>query len=138
MNITDPAHAKRVLEALVEQGEKIIQKASDGPWICDQKFRPVITGFRDYEVADSNSWEDVPLIASSRSLVPALVEGAKKALARLQNAVNVEFSVSRDDDCEDHEKELWLIVLQESKEWVVDLAQAYAPRMKECGMEVPE
>lgn len=84
MNIKDPAHAVRVLEALVEQGAKI-----------DLEFYP----------------------STAESMQDALVEGAKAVL-------EMWYMWKRPDTSCDY--------------WVIALAQAYAPRMLEAGMEVPE
>ena len=140
MKITDAAHAVRVLEALVEQGDEMMGHISPGPWkadiegsgppdgqwrIIDAPEITVATVFQHgfFESKDFNP----KFVAASRSLVPALVEGAK---AVLKFGNQTETIIDGD--------EVNLLSNFQAQNFVIALAQAYAPRMAEAGMEVPE
>jgi len=114
----DPAHAVRILEALVEQGEK----------------------HRKYDTPEKR-W------VGSRPLEDALIEGAKavldkwnKVLAYQQIAEDSITGRGTPQDAYSTERvaETWDNRVGEAAEFICALAKAYAPRMKEAGMEVPE
>lgn len=133
MKIEDAGHAVRVLEALVEQGDKTILEASTGPWFIEcngwlsQRLPgPSAKGLGAAVTDEELSKGDGNLIAASRSLVPALVEGAKAVLDRYRTT---KMGIGNDP---------LSARLQEAEFNIFYLAKAYAPRMAEAGMKVPE
>ncbi len=113
----DPAHAARILKALVEQGEERLT------WIA----------FSGMDIR--------------RTLLSALVEGAKTVLDKwykvLAHQQTVEASSvgrvgAQDAYDSERETEIWDNRVGEAAEFICALAQAYVPKMKKMGMEVPE
>jgi hypothetical protein len=142
MKITGPAHAVRVLESLVEQGEKMIKDAHPGPFAGITIAANEIQIYRGREYLGqggivlatipniTHQWATANLFKTSGSLIPALVEGAKAALKEHEQ---IDY-VKRDDSLSEVGKS-WH---EMSSKYVIILAKAYAPRMTEAGMEVPE
>jgi len=131
--IKDPAHAVRVLESLVERGEELLMGLSDGPWYW-QNGSLQSSGEYDVLAKPTHFLHDRPMLAQGRSLVPALVEGAKAVLDEYRKVYILVFDKATADDMAHINQ-----ADEEAKEkMLVALAQAYAPRMKEAGMEVPE
>ncbi len=151
VEIKEPAHAVRVLEALVEQGEKIMEPLlfpwdyKFGPFYIDDEVRKreecwdgvtypapkeaygyvrnisrIEVANGDFSLVEKGNGE---FMASSTHLVPALVEGAKAVLKEHKEISS---------DAADWE------TLGGAERVVLSLAQAYAPRMVEAGMEVPK
>lgn len=99
MKITDPAHAVRVLEALVEQGEMNFQ-------------------------ISTTDIDDVPTLEHLIFMRKALVEGAK-AILEMQIIPYTDTKIES-------------AVAEERGLLALKLAQAYAPRMLEAGMSIPD
>ena len=148
MKVQDAAHGVRILKALVEQVEKLTKKATWGAWFyfeataghgralshISSRSRMVLKSGPDGMPTKPNC----VLIAASRSLVPALVEGATAALEELRTAEEEEeitrgiqgtpaWELGRVEGCH-----------TQAKRSVIAAAQAAAPRMEEAGMEVPD
>ncbi len=116
MKIKDPAHAVRVLESLVEQGEKVIH----GPF----PHAPFVPSRQPVSSYGDDNLERFNKLALS--LIPALVEGAKAVLAIYKNPLLIP------------EKDFFRGIQSARDEMIYALAQAYVLRMAEAGMEVPE
>ena len=104
MKITDPAHAKRVLEALVEQVKNIDAKG----------------GSKNVKISVEGDANGMKYFWVRYQMGMASIEGAKAVLEVLNDTGNSDLDLIR------------------YQRVAVSLAQAYAPRMKEAGMEVPE
>lgn len=136
--VKDAAHAVRILEALVEQGENMHLGSSDGPWALlhtpQDEANPEagmlethINNAKGETIGYFGEWNneiDSRLAAIAPSLVPALVEGAKAVLRSCGKVP--EFGPM--NEAYNSGKEIGLLAL----------AGACAPRMAEAGMEVPE
>lgn len=116
-------YSKAVLESLVEQGEELLKKVTPFPAcpICKME-----NGHR-WEHESKTSFEDFKLHCWGRSLVPALIEGAKAVLER--------YKLSSGNKGTTQLGEHYLGGIEHT---MMDLAQAYAPKMLEAGMTLPE
>lgn len=155
LKVKDAAHAVRILKALVEKGEKLLSATTKGPWWTELRCNMNYVGTGNYHTGDrkevilasepeegSNLQDggipeekDADFIAASRSLVPALVEGAKAALedwAKEENIFQKLKALKSGFDLDHWDK------LEKKADLILILAQAYAPGMEEAGMEVPE
>lgn len=117
IEVKDAAHGVRILKALVEQGEK--QEKEVGP----KHLEADLTGEPD----------TLKYICMKLTMFHALVDGAKEVLADLQSA-KIAHKLARVGTSH---------VMTQGRVGgisgaIIVLARAYAPRMKEAGMGVPE
>lgn len=153
MKITDTAHDVRFLGALVDQGGKISLGGTPGPWerrfeksACAEIQNKYGVGSPNeasvFGVATTPSVIDAEFIAASRSLVPALVEGAKAILQRWKELQHKKMMELPHVDEKDNRQwnlwnQAWDIRYETHRNAMHDLAKAYKPWMIEAGMEVP-
>ncbi len=113
MKIKDAAHAVRVLESFVDQMESMEK----------------IGGPRHVKLSLDGDVEGMKFLGARYLMSPALVEGAKAVLETYKKAKE-EWGFCEAENPEGY--------IYESERMVTALAQAYASRMIEAGLTVPE
>ncbi len=131
----NPFHALICLKSWIEQGEKLIEESSSGPWTAELKKKSTeygqdsvwINRHMNVMIADvvrGKLQGNGALIAASRSLVPGLIDGMKMLLKKYRLTAK-EFGL-------DH------IATRVLRRVILDVARSYEPRMVEAGFLVPD
>jgi len=125
--IKDVSEALRWLNLLVEEGERLLINTTLGPWSWVKN--KVLIGKNNVdilEVPEKSIWGgDEEFMASSRSLVPAMVAGAKTVLETYTDLVATDANSPITGNLKYH-------IMSQEKLLIV-LVQAYAPAMMELG-----